>query len=36
MTIIGIDPGQKGGYAFLTDDQYETHPWDNDKFVEDL
>ena len=36
MTIIGIDPGKKGGYAILTEDAYETFPWDDKTFVDRL
>ena len=36
MTIIGVDPGKKGGYAIIEDDHYEVFPWDDDTFVNRL
>ena len=33
MFYIGIDPGQKGGYAVIKDDNIETYPWDNKNFI---
>jgi crossover junction endodeoxyribonuclease RuvC len=36
MIWIGIDPGQKGGYAAILDDIVTTKPWDDDGFVEDM
>ena len=36
VTVIGIDPGKKGGYAILRDGAYEAHPWDDEAFVKDL
>lgn len=36
MIWIGIDPGQKGGYAAILDDIVTTKPWDDVGFVEDM
>jgi len=41
LTVIGIDPGQKGGIALLWQDEsgawkYNAWPWDDDKYVEIL
>lgn len=33
MIYIGIDPGQKGGYAMIDDDNVYTWPWDNEEFI---
>ena len=33
MIYIGIDPGQKGGYALIENDRVETHPWDDLEFI---
>ena len=37
QTVIGVDPGQKGGYAIIhPDGRCETHAWDDANFVKDL
>ena len=36
MTIIGVDPGKKGGYAILQNDKFLVRSWDDEKFVDDL
>ena len=33
MTYLGIDPGQKGGYAVITDAGAFTYPWDDKEFI---
>lgn len=34
MVYIGIDPGQKGGYAIIDGDSVRTYPWDDKAFIE--
>lgn len=34
MVYIGIDPGQKGGYAIIDCDSVRTYPWDDKAFIE--
>ena len=36
MIYIGIDPGKKGGYAFVDDDGARAYPWDDERFIEDV
>ena len=36
MIYIGVDPGKKGGYAFVDDAGARTYPWDDQRFIEDL
>lgn len=37
MIWIGIDPGKRGGYAWITNDgEYQAKPWDDNKFVIDM
>ena len=36
MIYVGIDPGQKGGYAWIWDDNVTVRPWDDDFFVQDM
>ena len=34
MIYIGVDPGQKGGYAVIGDDgSYKAYPWDDAQFL---
>lgn len=33
MIYLGIDPGQKGGYAIITEDTVSTYPWDDISFI---
>jgi len=34
MVYLGIDPGQKGGYAMIDGDNICTYPWDDKEFIE--
>lgn len=34
MVYIGIDPGQKGGYAIIDCDSVRTYSWDDKAFIE--
>ena len=34
MVYIGIDPGQKGGYAIIDGDSVRTYSWDDKAFIE--
>ena len=36
MIWIGVDPGKKGGYAWIWDDKVTVHPWDDANFVQDM
>ena len=36
MIWIGVDPGQKGGWAITDGQTVEVHPWDDQKFVESM
>ena len=36
MIWIGIDPGAKGGYAWIMDGVVKAHPWDDTFFVQDM
>ena len=36
MIWIGIDPGAKGGYAWIWDDTIRAMPWDDEFFVQDM
>ena len=36
MIYIGIDPGRKGGYAWIWDGTVTVHPWDDETFVQDM
>lgn len=36
MIYIGIDPGQKGGYAIIDDAGVYAYPWDDVMFVESM
>lgn len=33
MIYIGIDPGKKGGFAIITNDEVSVCPWDDDTFA---
>lgn len=33
MIYIGVDPGEKGGFAIIGKDGITVNPWDNDKFI---
>ena len=33
MIYLGIDPGQKGGYAIIDGDKVETYPWNDTEFI---
>ena len=34
MVYLGIDPGQKGGYAMIDENGAQTFPWDDAEFIE--
>ena len=34
MVYLGIDPGQKGGYAMIDGDNVYVYPWDDKEFIE--
>lgn len=36
MIYIGVDPGKKGGYAWISDGNTCTKPWDDVYFVQDM
>lgn len=36
MIYIGVDPGKKGGYAWIWDGKVTVHPWDDETFVQDM
>lgn len=36
MIYMGIDPGQKGGYAMIDGDRVTVKPWDDLNFVQDV
>jgi len=36
MIYIGVDPGQKGGYAWIWDEIVRAMPWDDEFFVQDM
>lgn len=36
MIYIGIDPGQNGGYAFISDGGAETYAWDDVEFLVEM
>lgn len=36
MIYIGVDPGAKGGYAWIWDGEVTVRPWDNEFFVQDM
>lgn len=36
MIYIGVDPGKKGGYAWIWDGKVTVHPWDDTTFVQDM
>lgn len=36
MIYIGVDPGKKGGYAWIWDGTVTVHPWDDETFVQDM
>ena len=36
MIWIGIDPGAKGGYAYIVDGMVKAFPWDDAFFVQDM
>ena len=36
MIWIGVDPGKKGGYAWIWDSTVKSHPWDDVFFVQDM
>ena len=36
MIYIGVDPGKKGGYAWIWDSKTTVHPWDDTTFVQDM
>ena len=36
MIYIGVDPGAKGGYAWIWDGEVTARPWDNEFFVQDM
>lgn len=36
MIYIGIDPGKKGGYAWIWDEAVRTMPWDDTFFPHDM
>lgn len=36
MIYIGVDPGQRGGYAWIWDGKVTVHPWDDQNFVQDM
>ncbi len=36
MIYIGVDPGRKGGYAWIWDGKVTVHPWDDETFVQDM
>lgn len=36
MIYIGIDPGAKGGYAYIMDGDIKAFPWDDVFFVHDM
>ncbi len=36
MVWIGIDPGAKGGYAYIVDGVVKAFPWDDAFFVQDM
>jgi len=36
MIYIGIDPGQRGGYAWIWDGKVTVYPWDDQNFVQDM
>lgn len=36
MIYVGIDPGQKGGYAWIRDGNATARPWDDVFFVSDM
>lgn len=36
MIYLGVDPGQRGGYAWIWDGKVTVHPWDDQNFVQDM
>lgn len=36
MIYLGIDPGQKGGFALIQDDVAKTYAWDDKFFIETM
>lgn len=36
MKIIGVDPGQKGGFAIIDDESVASYAWDNEQFAEQM
>lgn len=36
MIYIGIDPGKKGGYAWIWDGDVMAYPWDDEFFVQEM
>lgn len=36
MIYIGVDPGAKGGYAYIVDDVVKAFPWDDMSFALDM
>lgn len=36
MIYIGVDPGQKGGYAVIGDQTALAYPWDDELFIVDM
>lgn len=36
MIYIGIDPGAKGGYAWIWNENVRAMPWDDEFFVQDM
>ena len=36
MIFVGVDPGQKGGYAYIVDGVAKAFPWDDTFFAQDM
>lgn len=36
MIYIGVDPGKKGGYAWIWDGKVTVHPWADEHFAQDM
>ena len=36
MIAVGIDPGKRGGYAWIWDGEATVRPWDDEFFVQDM
>lgn len=36
MIYIGVDPGAKGGYAWIWDETVRAMPWDDEFFAQDM